>query len=526
MDEPVTKRLHVSGLTPAITVDDLSRRLGSFGTVKALDEFGKLDALGQPRKFGYITLETTKGKLAKCMNVLSGSTWKGAKLRLGEAKPDYRERIAREHAATAAAEAEPPRKRARLARGVQGVHASSMDPITPENVSRHPQWHVTPLGRLIRPIRMRPAHPLDPVVVKEKVVKKDRDGKVVKERNRKKEPPTRARVRTIDPVKWGSTHLKGVFLEGGLPVPAAVQEVEVEQVETDTTIESDSEEEGEDVVEEAVVKQKTPPAPAPKIATKPPQPPPASARESAPTQTAAKLAAEKVKSLSLLKSMFGDSEEDWGGSESVDSDVDMDDVAPHDREELMAVDHSPAAADTTVVEQPPSEPEPEEAEEAAADAELEPQSSAETEKHPSTQMTKLKDLFAPREDEAGFSLLGHLDLDFDLELADDFFLASAAPAPIPVAIHPPTSTPSAISNPTTIDASRPLFFPAHGRGKGRDALAALGTWRGTFHRTADEESIRQMWEEQRGELTREWKRRHREAVKSRRRRGGIAGADA
>ena len=26
------------------------------------------------------------------MNVLSGSTWKGAKLRIGEAKPDFRER--------------------------------------------------------------------------------------------------------------------------------------------------------------------------------------------------------------------------------------------------------------------------------------------------------------------------------------------------------------------------------------------------------------------------------------------------
>jgi hypothetical protein len=26
------------------------------------------------------------------MNLLSGSTWKGAKLRIGEAKPDFRER--------------------------------------------------------------------------------------------------------------------------------------------------------------------------------------------------------------------------------------------------------------------------------------------------------------------------------------------------------------------------------------------------------------------------------------------------
>lgn len=62
----ITKRLHISGLTPSITPTDLTRRLSSFGTVKALDGFGQFDAVGQPRKFGYVTLEGTKGHLAKC----------------------------------------------------------------------------------------------------------------------------------------------------------------------------------------------------------------------------------------------------------------------------------------------------------------------------------------------------------------------------------------------------------------------------------------------------------------------------
>ncbi len=66
MDEVITKRIHISGLTPAITSKNLSDRLGSFGTVKAMDGFGALDNLGQPRKFAYATLETTKGKLARC----------------------------------------------------------------------------------------------------------------------------------------------------------------------------------------------------------------------------------------------------------------------------------------------------------------------------------------------------------------------------------------------------------------------------------------------------------------------------
>ncbi len=108
----ITKRLHVSGLTTAISYHDLERRLATFGSVTALDGLGELDALGQPRKFAYVTLQTTKSQLSRCaqslscptaliksmfcflsgMNVLSGSTWKGTKLRIGEAKPDFRER--------------------------------------------------------------------------------------------------------------------------------------------------------------------------------------------------------------------------------------------------------------------------------------------------------------------------------------------------------------------------------------------------------------------------------------------------
>lgn len=66
MNEPITKRLHVSGLTPALTPADLSARLSHFGTVKSLDGFGLPDGVGQPRKFGYVTLETTNGALKKC----------------------------------------------------------------------------------------------------------------------------------------------------------------------------------------------------------------------------------------------------------------------------------------------------------------------------------------------------------------------------------------------------------------------------------------------------------------------------
>lgn len=84
------------------------------------------------------------------LNVLSGSTWKGAKLRIGEAKPDYAQRHVISHIHKVISESgyrlekermqevEPKLKRRRLARGVQGVESRDMSLVTPENVENRP----------------------------------------------------------------------------------------------------------------------------------------------------------------------------------------------------------------------------------------------------------------------------------------------------------------------------------------------------------------------------------------------------
>ncbi|KAH9951136.1 hypothetical protein B0H21DRAFT_719729 [Amylocystis lapponica] len=513
MEETITKRLHVSGLTPAITPADLSKRLGSFGTVTALDGFGLLDGVGQPRKFGYVTLETTKPKLARCMNLLSGVTWKGAKLRIGEAKPDYRERIALEHAALkrpAAAEGEPPAKRRRLPRGVQGVHARDMSLVTPENAASRAGWHVTSLGRLVRPVRMRPDHPLsEPIPLKMKPVKKkDAKEKEKAQKKRVRDPPTRARRRTIDPTKWGSQILTGAFLEGmavgafsdarlsyGAKAPAEESASE--------SSESKSEEDRHSVSDGTVPVTSLP---APRI----------SAHDlvektrTADPSDGNDLVQEKNKTLGLLQAMFGDrGDAEWGGEESVGSDVDVDvehrarasDVEARQEEETpMEVDKPPLSSSTEQLSQgvntrPPAEVQ--------------------------TQGKKLKDIFAPREEEAGFSLLGHLDL--DLELDDDVAFETAA-QPETNAVPEPATAPHASVLPT-FDAKRSLFFPASSdSGRARDALDPTD-WRKWFFRTDSADEIQTRWEETRGELTSGWKRRHREAVKSRRRRGGGAGEE-
>lgn len=61
------KRIIVSGLTRTISTSDLTSRFSAFGVVKAVDGLGKLDALGQPRKYAYVTLESTPAMHAKCI---------------------------------------------------------------------------------------------------------------------------------------------------------------------------------------------------------------------------------------------------------------------------------------------------------------------------------------------------------------------------------------------------------------------------------------------------------------------------
>ncbi|KAG2012188.1 hypothetical protein CC2G_012223 [Coprinopsis cinerea AmutBmut pab1-1] len=87
------------------------------------------------------------------------------------------------------------------------------------NVDKRGGWKKTSLGRIYRPIRMRPERPLPPTLEELAAMKKILKKRAAAMRGTKtkkpklKAPPTRARKRTIDMTKWGSTLLKGIFLE-------------------------------------------------------------------------------------------------------------------------------------------------------------------------------------------------------------------------------------------------------------------------------------------------------------------------
>jgi len=223
--------------------------------------------------------------------------------------------------------------------------------------------------------------------------------------------------------------------------------------------------------------------------------------------------------------MFGQGNNDWGGAESIDPDVEQ--VVAESRTNAVPRASQGSHGATTDFEVVP-----------AAQRRADNKSSFVTSQNadpdpdsvqrPST--TNLKDLFAPRE-EQGFSLIGHLDLDSELDIdLDEPAFGNNAPATTPIAISasdPSTTTRSAAAPAPTrthqaraVDATLPFFFPQNARARGYHVRRAK------FGRTDDEMQIRERWEGVRAELTREWKRRHREAVKSRRRRGGARGERA
>ena len=275
-----------------------------------------------------------------------------------------------------------------------------MSLVTSENVHRRSQWRVTPLGRLIRPMRMRPARPLGPPL---DVLRSTSHQRNQQDNGRKRRartaPPTRARRQTIDPLRWGSTHVNGVFLDGGqTSIALAVSEARGGGSMNGESTEIEADEEVEEILNTAQ-------SPADdnddsRVA---------SAHLSSPVpqgSASTDFAAERTRTLQFLSSMFGEANEDWGGAESIASDIEQAateshanvvsyasqssrdfiadfEVVPADQRWADKFSSLDRQADTPTAAQQNPDPDPVH--------------------RPST--SKLKDLFAPREEEGEFCLV-------------------------------------------------------------------------------------------------------------------------
>ncbi|KAG8681020.1 hypothetical protein FRC08_015904, partial [Ceratobasidium sp. 394] len=531
-----TTRLHISGLTPSITQNDLKQRFGTFGEVREVDGVGKLDGLGQPRKFAYVTLESTQAKLARCMNLLSGSTWKGAKLRIGEAKPDYRARHELETnppppaprpkldaAALKRARLKRRLRARRLMRGVQGREAKDMSLVTLENVDKQKGWRRTPLNHLIRPLRMRPLHPI-PLPPKRHQPKSKAKSKT-KPGAKKVFKLTRARCTVIDQTRYGAVHVsagKGglgdLLFAGGIGGEVVVEETagrkDVDMVDVSSTISS-----GEGTDEEAEVIPTQAPSPPPVLPPRSPTPPISKPITSPASRTILpdiSLAKEKADTLALLGGLF--SGDEWGGRESVSGDeVEVWDAEGGGEETGYEIVPKEGGGGSLAADE---EEEDEDAGEGESD-EIAPgmdeqDDNASEEGHsenelpaPEIRLNALKDMFKPQEESGGFSLGLDIELDPD---AESFLPASIQPQPqppmttsVPVAIQQTTAQAHTIQY--TPDPRAMMFFP----GGKRDVFSVIAEkgWRWEHPGTPDE--VKAKWEQNKAELTREYTRRHREA---------------
>jgi len=315
---------------------------------------------------------------------------------------------------------EPPKKKRKL---FGGVYADDMSLVIPENAAQQPGWKVSSLGRVTKPVRMRPAHPLPDVQAemsrsKAKQGSSKKQDEPVKKKKRTKEPDTRARRRTIDMTKWGSTHLKGVFLDLELPVGrknamnAALTMEDIGDTETGSESDADADEVAA-AVEELSISPSPSVLPSKDAVSSPcPHPPHLSPPQqvllksnSAPSPVQiTDIELEKVQNLRLLTSFFGGdgNEDDWIGRESFGSDIDVEELVKGDRilaNEDLDFEVVPRNAQKVVHHSPEQEAvEKDEEMVEVDDMAVDPPAQAEsTSRASASAPSKLKDLFAPQE---------------------------------------------------------------------------------------------------------------------------------
>ena len=295
-----------------------------------------------------------------------------------------------------------------------------MSLVTPENISSRPGWRATPMGRIVHPIRMRPGKPLPPASTIEPSTSRKGDEK--KKRKREKPKLVRARRRTIDPTKWDSQHLKGAFLDSiivadGCDSPPVAtpsgQDAVDDQEEADPSSSSSLSEEEErdepDASEPEPVAERFPTTPEAMSHL----PPIAQTKRDA-VGTDHDFNQEKLRALSLLDSMFGglEGDQEWGGKEMVDSDVQMPELSPAQTSPLSHPSPSEEALKGPGLKLSVEEAQADsESEESSTDTSTPPPERAPTSvatQSTNTTKAKLKDLFAPQEEQGALPLTIYL----------------------------------------------------------------------------------------------------------------------
>lgn len=568
----LVKRLHISGLTPNFSREALRERLESYGRV--LDLVGCDDSftngVGQRRPYAFATIETTQPQLARCLNTLSGAIWKGAKLRVGEARPLWHERLAKErtaaHAEALRAKEVDRRKRWLRKRPWIGREAANMEPVTLQRVQGGEWgWKATPAGHLVRPMHMRWTRPLP--------------------RPADADPPSHhphtlrhAPCTTIDPTRYRREHLSGPMFdamssdmaswhwtwdedanvwrayEDGICVsteappprraPPTAEPPASEPLPEETPARPDMEaEELPDTLFEAEAPPEdlfdAPPTSGAwwdddEAAESQPQPVAHDPAPRPPPRTASAVAPPREDPGLFDLSDFSDGYEEMDHAVPAET-TDEHARARHVLDHLFGQDLSaPSPPRVTSMDEPeepsasaPSADPPafapsgEEAEEGAPAPVPAPTAAADSDVH----MASLKSMFQPAEETGGFTLFGDLGADVELDPELDEAVTGSASAEAMPATAPEVRAPAAPVPPRITSRLPPLTTPhtlATGEPSLIPALLQLGS--SPFWKVSTDDEIEAAWISKRAELTQMYRRLHREGVKKRRRR--VVGARA
>ncbi|KAJ2732345.1 hypothetical protein IW152_003894 [Coemansia sp. BCRC 34962] len=156
-EETLEMRVYIGGLTQAVTDVDVCSRFKPFGEVRSVELPPTATGEGC-RGFGYVNMKITATQWRRCVSLYTGAKWKGGKLRIEEAKEDYKTRLQHEWAEAK----EPPaiiadkderlalRKRKMYASAASdGLEVEDMTLVTDKNISRYLGWTK---GRYGRPV--------------------------------------------------------------------------------------------------------------------------------------------------------------------------------------------------------------------------------------------------------------------------------------------------------------------------------------------------------------------------------------
>jgi len=90
-------RLYVGGLPANVSIEELQLRFARFGEVQEVhipdEKFPSCADRPANRGFAFISLCTTEIKMKNCITTYSGCLWRGSRLRIANALPDFNKRF-------------------------------------------------------------------------------------------------------------------------------------------------------------------------------------------------------------------------------------------------------------------------------------------------------------------------------------------------------------------------------------------------------------------------------------------------